>query len=66
MSIKIAATVSPFPEFKAPLLMAGETEVAALAGKGQRVLVVEFFAFHTGKAVMQIATVQISVNDFSR
>ena len=49
----------PFPEFRHPLLMAGGTEMTALAGK----FMVAIPALHPGKAVMQVATVQVAVND---
>ena len=41
------------------LLMAGGTEMTALAGEGQEVFIAAFFAFHTGKAVVQIAAIEI-------
>ena len=45
----------PFPEFHHPLLMAGRTEV--------KIFVVAIRALHPGKAVVQVATFQVSVND---
>jgi len=44
-------------------MMAGSTEVPAVAGEGQKVLVVAASAFHAGKAVAQVAAVQVPVND---
>ena len=38
--------------------------MAALAGKGQKVLMAAVFAFHAGKAVVQIPAIQITVDDF--
>ena len=37
--------------------------MAALAGEGQKVLIAAVFALHPGKAVVQIAAVQVPVND---
>jgi hypothetical protein len=53
----------PFPEFHHPLLMAGGTEMTALAGEGQKIFMVAIPALHPGKAVVQVATVQVAVND---
>jgi hypothetical protein len=53
----------PFPEFHHPLLMAGGTEMTALAGKGQEIFMLTIRAFHPGKAVVQVATVQVAGND---
>jgi hypothetical protein len=53
----------PFPEFYHPLLMAGGTEMTAFAGKSQKIFMVAVPALHPGKAVMQIATFQVAVND---
>ena len=52
----------PFPEFHHALLMAGGTEMTALAGKGQQIFMAAIFAFHTGKAVVQIAAIEIAVD----
>jgi hypothetical protein len=52
----------PLPEFHYALLMAGWTEVAALAGKSEEIFMAAVFAFHTGKAVLQIAAIQITVD----
>ena len=53
----------PLAEFHNPFLMAGGAEMSALARKSQQILVVTVFAFHSGKAVVQIAALQIPVND---
>jgi hypothetical protein len=53
----------PLAEFHHPLLMAGGAEVATLAGKRQQIFMAAIFALHTGKAVVQIAAVEITVND---
>jgi len=38
-------------------------KVVTLAGEGKQLLMAAFFAFHSGKAVVQVATVQVAVND---
>jgi len=53
----------PFPEFQHPLLMGGGTEMTALVGEGQKIFMVAIPAFHPGKAVAQVATFQVAVND---
>jgi hypothetical protein len=53
----------PLPEFHHPLLMAGGTEMAALAGEGQKMLMVAIPALHPGKAVVQVGTVQVAVKN---
>src|SRR5664280_1144386 len=53
----------PLPEFHHALLMARRAEVAALAGKCQQVFMATAFAFHTGKTVLQIAAIEITVNN---
>ena len=53
----------PFSEFHHPLLMAGGTEMTALAGEGQKIFMVAIPALHPGKAVVQVATFQVAVND---
>ena len=40
--------------------------MTALAGEGQQVLMAAVFALHTGKAVVQVAALQIPVNDLIR
>lgn len=52
-----------FPELHHPLLVAGEAKMPALAGESQKVLIAAIFAFHTGKAVVQISTVQVLIHD---
>jgi len=42
--------------------VAGRAEVTALAGECQEVFVAAVFAFHTGKTVLQIAAIQITVD----
>ena len=37
--------------------------MTALAGKGQKIFMVAIPALHPGKAVVQVATVQVAVND---
>jgi len=37
--------------------------MAALAGKGQEVFVTAAFTLHAGKAVMQVAAIEVSIND---
>jgi len=54
----------PFPEFHHPLLMAGGTEMTALAGEGQKIFMMAIPALYPGKAVVQAATIQVPVNDF--
>jgi hypothetical protein len=50
----------PFPEFYHPLPMAGRTEMAALGEEDQKIFMVEIPALHSGKAVVQVATFQVS------
>ena len=52
----------PFPELHHPLLVAGWAEVAAFARKVQKVFMAAIFAFHAGKAVVQIAAVEITID----
>jgi len=42
--------------------MARWAEVAAFAGECQQVFMAAISAFHTGKAVVQIAAIQIPIN----
>jgi hypothetical protein len=44
--------------------MAGGTEMAALAGETQKIFMVAIPALHPGKAVVEVATFQVAVNDF--
>jgi hypothetical protein len=53
----------PFPEFHHPLLMAGRTEMTALAGEGQKIFMVAIPALDPGEAVMQVSAFQVAVND---
>jgi hypothetical protein len=46
----------PFPEFHHALLMTQRTEMTALAGECQEIFMAAIFAFHAGKAVVQIST----------
>jgi hypothetical protein len=52
----------PLAEFHHPLLMAGGAEVAALAGICKQIYMAAVFAFHTGKAVVRIAAVEIAMD----
>ena len=52
----------PLPEFHHPLLMARGAEAATLAGKCQEIFVAAVFAFHTGKAVVQITAIEITID----
>ena len=54
---------TPFPEFHYPLLMARGTEMTALAREGQKIFMAAIPAFYPGKAVVQVATFQVAVND---
>ncbi|MDO9585021.1 MAG: hypothetical protein Q7I93_00890 [Syntrophales bacterium] len=52
----------PFPEFHHPLPMTGGAEVAPLAGKCQEIFVAIIFTLHAGKAVVQIAAVETTID----
>ena len=52
----------PFPELHHPLLMARWAEMTPLARKCQEVFVAAIFAFHTGKAVVQITAIEITID----
>ena len=52
----------PLPKFHHTFLMAGWAEVPPLTRKCQQVFMAAVFAFHTGKTVLQIAAIQITVN----
>ena len=54
----------PLPEFHDPLLVAGGAKVAALAGEGQQVLVAAILAFDPGKAIAQVAAIQVLADHF--
>jgi hypothetical protein len=56
----------PLPEFHHPLLVAGGAEMSAFAGEGQKELVVAVSAFHAGKAIAQVATIQVSADDLPK
>jgi hypothetical protein len=43
--------------------MTGRTEMTALAGKCQEIFMAAVFAFHTGKAVVQVPAIEVPVND---
>lgn len=51
----------PFPEFHHALLVAGRAEMAAFTREGKQIFVAAVFAFHTDKAVAQIAAIQMQV-----
>jgi len=60
----------PFPEFHHPLLMAGGAEACPRENGGdgacrrsQKIFMVAILALYPGKAVVQVATVQVAVND---
>ena len=52
----------PLPEFHHPLLMTGWAKVAALARKCQQIFMAAVFAFHTGKPVVQITAIEITMD----
>ena len=52
----------PFAEFHHALLVAGRAEMAALARECQQVFVAAVFASDTGKALAQIAAIEITVD----
>jgi len=52
----------PFTELDNSFLVAGWTEMTALAGKRQKVLMAAIKASHPGKSQMQVPAVQIPVN----
>jgi predicted RNA binding protein YcfA (HicA-like mRNA interferase family) len=43
--------------------MAGGTEVTALAGKGQQILMIAVVTFHPGETIMQDTAIKILKND---
>jgi hypothetical protein len=43
--------------------MVGGAKMLALAGEGKKILMVAVSTFHTGKAYVMIAAVQVPVND---
>ena len=52
----------PFPEFYHALLMTRWTEVPALARVCQEIFMAAVFTFHTGKPVVQITAVEITID----
>ncbi len=52
------------PEFHDALLMAGRAEMPSFTREGQQVFMAAVFAFDTGKAVFNIAAIEITVNHF--
>ena len=42
--------------------MAGRAKMTALAGEGREIFMAAIFAFHAGKAVVQIAAVEITID----
>ena len=54
----------PLPEFHHALLVTGRAEVSSFTRERQQVLMAAVFAFDAGKAVFQIAAIQITANHF--
>jgi hypothetical protein len=52
----------PFPEFHNPFLVTRRAEMSSFTRKRQQVFMAAVFAFHAGKAMVQIAAVEITVN----
>jgi len=52
----------PLSEFHHAFLMAGRAEMPSFTRKSQQVFMAAVFAFHAGKAVSQIAAIEITVN----
>ena len=52
----------PLTEFHHPFLMSGRAEVPSFTRESQKIFVAAVIAFHTGKAVVQIAAVEITVD----
>ena len=52
----------PLPEFHHALLMAGWAEMTPLAGECQQIFMAAVFAFHTGKPVVQITAIEITMD----
>ena len=52
----------PLAEFHNPFLVAGRAEVPSFTRESQKIFVAAVIAFHTGKAVVQIAAVEITVD----
>lgn len=53
----------PLAELHHALLVAGRAEMAALAGKGQQVLMPAILACDADETVVQIAAVEVTVDD---
>ena len=53
----------PLAELHDAFLVAGGTKMTALAGKCQEVFMTAVFTLHAGEAVVQIAAVEVPVND---
>jgi hypothetical protein len=53
---------NPFAKLHHPLLMAGGTEMTALAGEGQKIFMTAFPTSDPGKPVTQNAAVQIAAD----
>jgi len=51
----------PLAELYNALLVAGWAKMAALTGKSQKVFMAAVLAFHAGKAVAKITTIQVTV-----
>jgi hypothetical protein len=51
----------PFPELQHTFLMAGRAEVSSFTRKRQQIFVAAVFAFHAGKAMMQISAIEIAI-----
>jgi hypothetical protein len=52
----------PFAELYHAFLVTGRTEMAALAGKCQQIFMAAIFAAYSGKTVLQITAVQVTVD----
>jgi len=52
----------PFTKLHDALLMAGWAEMPSFTRECQQVFVAAVFAFHAGKAMAQIAAIQITIN----
>ena len=53
----------PLTKLHDTLLMTGRTKVPALAGEGQKIFVTAVCAFDTGKSIVEVATIKITMND---
>jgi hypothetical protein len=52
----------PLPEFYHPLLMAGWAEMTPRVGESQEIFMAAVFTCHAGKAVVQIAAIEIAID----